>query len=69
MALWPYSLGGKYPGQSGHKAVEKPLGPLFALALLPDSLESSWWGGLVGIVPANQQLGHKAIEKSLKATS
>jgi hypothetical protein len=30
------------------------------MALWPDSLEVSWWGGLVGSIPGNHQSGHKA---------
>ena len=69
---------GSIPANRVTRPQKRPLGPLFALArrrraffmaLWPDSLESYWWGGLVGSVPANHQSGRKAIEKSLKVTS
>ena len=84
MALWP-DWQGYFPPSLPIKRVlenrvtrpyKRPLGTLFELAprafsmaLWPDSLQSSWWGGLVGSSPANHQTGNNAIEKSRKATS
>ena len=66
-------LVGNIPANRATRPLKRSLEPLFTLAprasfmaLWPDSL---WWRGLVGSVPANHQSGHKAIEKSLKATS
>ena len=64
-----------YSRESGHKTIEKALGATFRtgpkafyMALSPDFLESSWWGGFVVRIHANHQSGHKAIKMSRRAT-